>query len=112
MLERLTPYLRPPVFPDDEDKTFTASLLHVILWSVLVGVCLYTFIATILSLIQPHMLLIAWLYVLAIVALTLTLMVVMRRGLCAACGDFDQHGPVDHPDDRRLFQRRGHRSGI
>ena len=45
MRERLKPYLRPPVFPADEDKTFTASLLHVILWSLLVGICLYTLIA-------------------------------------------------------------------
>ncbi len=76
MLERVTHYLRPPVFPADEDKTFTASLLHVILWSVLLGVVLYTLISPIPS----ERRLIAWLYVLAIAVLTLTLMVLTRRG--------------------------------
>jgi PAS domain S-box-containing protein len=80
MQQRLIRYLKPPIFPADEDKTFTASLLHVILWSLLVGICLYTLIASVLSLIQPHMLLIAWLYVLAIGMMTVTLMAVMRRG--------------------------------
>jgi hypothetical protein len=59
MLERFTPYFRPPVFPDDEDKTFTASLLHVILWSLLIGICLYTLFASLLAFIPPYMLLTA-----------------------------------------------------
>ena len=80
MLKRFTPYFRPPVFPDDEDKTFTASLLHVILWSLLVGICLYTLFASLLIFIPPHMLLTAWLYVLALGGLTVALMVSMRRG--------------------------------
>ena len=80
MLDRFTPYFRPPVFPDDEDKTFTASLLHVILWSLLIGICLYTLLASVLAFIPPHMLLTAWLYVFVLVTLTVTLMVIMRRG--------------------------------
>jgi PAS domain S-box-containing protein len=84
MLEQLRIYLRPPAFPGDEDKTFTASLLHVILWSLLVGICLYTFIATILSFIQPHMQPVAWLYALALGGLALALMAVTRRGYVRA----------------------------
>jgi PAS domain S-box-containing protein len=80
MLEKLRTYLKPPVFPGDEDKTFTAGLLHVVLWSLLVGVSLYTLTNSIFAIIQPHMLSIAWLYVIAIGTLTVTLMVVMRRG--------------------------------
>ena len=84
MLQHLTSYLQAPVFPDDEDKTFTASLLHVILWALLVGICLYTVIATVFSFIQPHMWLVAWLYVLALGGLSVALMVLMRRGYVRA----------------------------
>ncbi len=80
MLAPVKTYLRAPVFPGDDDKTFTASLLHVILWSLLVGISLYTLVAMLFSIIQPHMLFIAWLYVLALGGLTLALMLVMRRG--------------------------------
>jgi PAS domain S-box-containing protein len=84
MRERLNPFLRPPIFPADEDKTFVAGLLHVILWSLLAGICLYTFIATSFSFIQPDMLLIAWLYVLSLGGLAVALMAVMRRGYVRA----------------------------
>ena len=70
----------------------------------LVSACI-RFIATTL----PHPAarrLIAWLYVLALAVLTLTLMALMRRGQVQRRGDFDQHWPVDHFDGRGLFQWR------
>jgi PAS domain S-box-containing protein len=80
MLAQLRSYLNPPVFPGDEERTFTANLLHVILWSLLVGICLYTFVASVFAIIQPHRLLAAWLYVIAVGALAVSLMLIMRRG--------------------------------
>ncbi len=80
MLERLRRYLGPPIFPDDEDKTFTASLVYVILWSLLLGIGLYVLVASVFALILPQMLLIAWLYVLATGVLTMTIMYVMWCG--------------------------------
>src|SRR3974377_2029666 len=86
MRERFNHYLRPPVFPADEDKTFVAGLLHVILWSLLVGICLYTVIASVLAFIRPQMLPVAWLYALALGALSWSLMVVMRHGSVRTAG--------------------------
>ncbi|HSD83250.1 MAG TPA: PAS domain S-box protein, partial [Anaerolineae bacterium] len=80
MLERLKHYLGPPIFPDDEDKTFTASLLHVILWAVLVGVVFYTLANIWRDLIQPEQLLSAWLYVAMLAGLMLGLLFLTRRG--------------------------------
>ncbi|CAG0928900.1 Phytochrome-like protein cph1 [Thermoflexales bacterium] len=80
MLERLTHYLRPPIFPDDEDKTFTASLLHVILWAVLVGVVFYTLANIWRGVIQPDQVLKAWLYVALVTGLMLGLLFLTRRG--------------------------------
>ncbi len=76
MLERLSRYLRPPIFPDDEDKTFTASLLHVILWVVLLGVILYTLVAPI----TPSRRLATWSYALVVDGLALGLLYLMRQG--------------------------------
>ncbi len=76
MLERVRRYLSPPVFPDDEDKTFTAGLLHVILWSVLLGMILYTLVAPI----PPSRRLATWSYALVVVGLSLGLLYLMRQG--------------------------------
>jgi|GEM_PF-1149200 len=76
MLEKLRSYLKPPVFPGDEDKTFTADLLHVILWVLLVADVFYTLIVIAL----PQARLIIWLYAAVLAGLTLSSMFLSRRG--------------------------------
>ncbi|HTP08522.1 MAG TPA: PAS domain S-box protein, partial [Anaerolineae bacterium] len=80
MLAQLRSYLKPPTFPGDEEKTFTASLVHIILWSLFMGLSLYTLTATLFAFVQADQLLTAWLYVLGLGGLTAALLIVLRRG--------------------------------
>ena len=80
MLDQLRSYLKPPVFPGDEDKTFTAGIVHVVLWSLLLGLILYTLAASLFAFVQSDRLLTAWLYVLILGALTVALLIMLQRG--------------------------------
>jgi PAS domain S-box-containing protein len=77
MIERLKTYLRPPVFADDEEKTFSAGLVHIIAWALL----LVTLVYTLLSPIPASRMGVAWLYELAIAAVVGGALWLTRRGL-------------------------------
>ncbi len=73
MIRRL---LTPPVFKDDDDKTYAASLLNIILLSILFGAVLYGVVAPFVA----TVVLLRLAYVGSFVLLVVGLLVLMHRG--------------------------------
>ncbi len=76
MFDKIRHLLTPPVFKDDNDKTYTAGLLNIILLSILLGTVAY-------GLAAPFVATIVWVrlaYVGSLVLIVVGLLVLTRRG--------------------------------